>query len=53
MINKNRGSSFDAYLLEELKSDDQAVFFHIREALDTTCKKCFNLSIYLLISFGL
>ncbi|MDC0980453.1 DUF4065 domain-containing protein [Bdellovibrionales bacterium] len=34
MVNKNRGSSFNEYLLEDLKGDDQAVFLHIKEALE-------------------
>jgi probable addiction module antidote protein len=34
MANRNRGSSFSEYLLESLKDDDQAVFLHIREALE-------------------
>lgn len=34
MANKNRGSSFDEYLLQNLKEDDQMVFLHIKEALE-------------------
>ncbi|MDE3269659.1 MAG: DUF4065 domain-containing protein [Pseudomonadota bacterium] len=30
---KNKGSSFNKYLLENLKEDDQAVFLHIKNAL--------------------
>lgn len=31
---KNKGSSFDEYLFKSLKDDDQAVFLHIKEALN-------------------
>lgn len=34
MANRNRGSSFNEYLIESLKDDDQAVFLHIKEALE-------------------
>lgn len=34
MANRNKGSSFNEYLLESLKNDDQAVFLHIKEALE-------------------
>ncbi len=34
MANKNKGSSFNDYLLDSLKNDDQAVFLHIKEALE-------------------
>lgn len=35
MANRNKGSSFNEYLLESLKDDDQAVFLHIKEALES------------------
>lgn len=34
MANKYKGSGFNDYLLESLKEDDQAVFLHIKEALE-------------------
>ncbi len=34
MANKNKGSSFKSFLLEDLRDDDQAVFLHIKEALE-------------------
>jgi probable addiction module antidote protein len=34
MANKYKGSSFDDYLLQSLRDDDQMVFLHIREALE-------------------
>lgn len=34
MAKKNKGSSFNDYLLESLRNDDQAVFLHIKEALE-------------------
>lgn len=34
MANKHRGSSFSDYMLENLREDDQAVFLHIKNALE-------------------
>ena len=48
MANKNRGSSFNEYLLESLKGDDQAVFLHIKEALENPDIKENNDYLYLL-----
>jgi probable addiction module antidote protein len=48
MANKNRGSSFKEYLLESLKGDDQAVFLHIKEALENPDIKANDDYLYLL-----
>jgi uncharacterized phage-associated protein/DNA-binding phage protein len=34
MVNKYKGTDFDDYIVQSLKDDDQAVFLHIREALE-------------------
>ncbi|PIU00782.1 MAG: hypothetical protein COT74_02460 [Bdellovibrionales bacterium CG10_big_fil_rev_8_21_14_0_10_45_34] len=48
MANKNKGSSFYEYLLESLKGDDQAVFLHIKEALQNPDIKENNDYLYLI-----
>ena len=48
MANKNKGSSFNEYLLESLRNDDQAVFLHIKEALQAPDIKKNNDYLYLI-----
>ena len=48
MANKNKGSSFNKYLLENLKEDDQAVFLHIKNALESPDLKEDNDYLYLI-----
>lgn len=48
MTNKNKGSSFNEYLLDNLKNDDQAVFLHIKEALQDPDIKENNDYLYLI-----
>ena len=48
MANKNKGSSFNNYLIESLKEDDQAVFFHIKNALENHDLKEDNDYLYLI-----
>ncbi len=48
MKNRNRGSSFNEYLLESLKEDDQAVFLHIKDALENPNSKENDDYLYLL-----
>ena len=48
MANKNKGSSFNKYLLENLKEDNQAVFLHIKNALENPDLKEANDYLYLI-----
>ena len=48
VANKNKGSSFNNYLIESLKEDDQAVFFHIKNALENHDLKEDNDYLYLI-----
>ena len=52
MVNKNKGFSFNEYLLENLRDDDQAVFFHIKEALQDPDIKKNNDYLYLIKAIG-
>ena len=48
MANRNIGTSFNKYLLQSLKEDDQAVFLHIKEALENPNIKVDEDYLYLL-----
>ena len=52
MTNKNKGSSFSEYLLDSLRDDNQAVFFHIKDALENPDIKESNDHLYLIKAIG-